>query len=325
MNGFLLATFLLLAVGSTLGSNSNQYSSSYTGCRDTIPSVLKKNGLTKLAALVTEAGLVDTLSGPGPFTLFAPTDEAFAYIDPNTLKIILEDVDLLKDILTYHVVAFEVPPSFLSATQQVYQLPTVQGSAPVRINVYRENGAITFDPVKTVTVNGALVLRKLKACNGYVYVIDKVLNPKDLMAENDELEILKQYGLTTMKMIFDVLGVLPVNIFYLPETIFAPTDAAFAALPPGLLDSLLADKKKLYKFINNHFVSGYHYSRGLETGPILSAFGAVVDVQVSHGKITYGGANVVIPDITNVQGVIHVIDAVLLTDEDYPADQKYSY
>ncbi|XP_046651897.1 transforming growth factor-beta-induced protein ig-h3-like [Daphnia pulicaria] len=326
MNGFLLATFLLLAVGSTLGSNSNQYSSSYTGCRDTIPSVLKKNGLTKLAALVTEAGLADTLSGPGPFTLFAPTDEAFASIDPKTLKIILEDVNLLKDILTYHVVAFEIPPSFLSATQQVYQLPTVQGSAPVRINVYRENGAITFDPVKTVTVNGALVLRKLKACNGYVYVIDKVLNPKDLMPENDEMEIFDRYGLTTIKKIFDVLGAIPsVNIFYRPETIFAPTDAAFAALPPGLLDSLLADKKKLYKFINNQIVSGYHYSRGLETGPILAAFGVVVDVQVSPGKITYGGANVVIPDITNVQGVIHVVDAVLLTDEDFPADQKYSY
>jgi uncharacterized surface protein with fasciclin (FAS1) repeats len=84
----------------------------------------------------------------GPFTLFAPTDEAFASIDPNTLKIILEDVNLLKDILAYHVVAFEIPPSFLSAIKLVYLLPTVQGSVPVRINVYRENGAITFDPVK---------------------------------------------------------------------------------------------------------------------------------------------------------------------------------
>jgi hypothetical protein len=70
-----------------------------------------------------------------------------------------------------------------------------------------------------------------------------------------------------------------------PETIFAPTDAAFAALSPGLLDSLLSDKKKLYKFINNQIVSGYHYSRGLETGPILAAFGVVVDVQVSPGKL----------------------------------------
>jgi transforming growth factor-beta-induced protein len=66
--------------------------------------------------------------------------------------------------------------------------------------------------------------------------------------------------------------------------LFAPTDAAFAALPPGFLDELFADKKKLLTFINTHVVSGYHYSQGLETGPILS-FGAVVDVQVSHGEL----------------------------------------
>ena len=65
-----------------------------------------------------------------------------------------------------------------------------------------------------MTVNGALVLRKLKACNGYVYVIDKVLNPKDLMPENDEMEIFDRYGLTTIKKIFNVLGAIPsVNIF----------------------------------------------------------------------------------------------------------------
>jgi hypothetical protein len=60
----------------------------------------------------------------------------------------LEDVNLLKDILTYHAVAFEIPPSFLSAIKLDYLIPTVQGSVPVRIDVYRENGAITFDPVK---------------------------------------------------------------------------------------------------------------------------------------------------------------------------------
>jgi len=66
---------------------------------------------------------------------------------------------------------------------------------------------------QTVTVNGALVLKALKACNGYVYVIDKVLNPTDLLPENDELEIFERYGLTTMKQIYDIVGFTPVNIF----------------------------------------------------------------------------------------------------------------
>jgi hypothetical protein len=65
-----------------------------------------------------------------------------------------------------------------------------------------------------VTINGALVLTALKACNGYVYVIDKILNPKDLMpSENDELEIINRNDLTIIKRIFDALGFTPVNIF----------------------------------------------------------------------------------------------------------------
>ncbi|XP_046458442.1 transforming growth factor-beta-induced protein ig-h3-like [Daphnia pulex] len=327
MNTFLLVVaVVVLAAGSTLGST--QYSSSYTGntCRDNIPAILKKNGLTQLLDLVTKAGLADTLSDPGPFTVFAPTDEAFASLDPKTLKIISEDVNLLKDILAYHVVDFEISPTFLSTIEQVYQLPTLQGSAPVRINVYREKGAINFDPVKTVTVNGALVLKSLTACNGFVYVIDKVLNPKDLMPENDELEIFRRYGLTTMKRIFDAAGFTPVNIFYRPETIFAPTDAAFAALPPGLLDELLADKKRLYTFVKTLILSGSQYSRGLECGPVLTTSGFTVEVKVTPGGFTFGGANVIIPDITNVQGVIHITDAVVLPDTEYPAvNKKYSY
>jgi hypothetical protein len=67
---------------------------------------------------------------------------------------------------------------------------------------------------QTVTINGALALKSLQACNGLIYVIDKVLNPADLMPENDEMEIFERYGLTTVKRILDVLGAIPsVNIF----------------------------------------------------------------------------------------------------------------
>lgn len=90
----------------------------------------------------------------GPFTVFAPTNEAFASIDPHTLKFILQHVDLLKDILTYHVVAFEISPTFLSSMPRFYQVPTVQGAAPVWINVFREKGSTTLDPVKVITKSG---------------------------------------------------------------------------------------------------------------------------------------------------------------------------
>jgi transforming growth factor-beta-induced protein len=90
----------------------------------------------------------------GSFTVFAPTDEAFASIDSQTLKYILDNVELLKDILTYHVVAFEISPAFLSSIKHVYQFPTVQGAAPIRINVYREQGSITpFDTIKVIKLS----------------------------------------------------------------------------------------------------------------------------------------------------------------------------
>lgn len=65
-----------------------------------------------------------------------------------------------------------------------------------------------------VIINGVLVLKALKACNGYVYVIEKILNPRDLMPENDEFEVFRRNDLKTMKRIFDILNdFLPINIF----------------------------------------------------------------------------------------------------------------
>jgi uncharacterized surface protein with fasciclin (FAS1) repeats len=76
-------------------------------------------------------------------------------IDSQTQqKFILDNVELLKDILTYHVVAFEISPAFLSSIKHVYQFPTVQGAAPIRINVYREQGSITpFDTIKVIKLS----------------------------------------------------------------------------------------------------------------------------------------------------------------------------
>jgi uncharacterized surface protein with fasciclin (FAS1) repeats len=70
-----------------------------------------------------------------------------------------------------------------------------------------------------------------------------------------------------------------------PETIFAPTDAAFSALPAGVLDELLADKKRLHTFINTHILSDNEYSRGLECGPVLTTSGFTVEVKVTPGEL----------------------------------------
>jgi uncharacterized surface protein with fasciclin (FAS1) repeats len=117
-----------------------------------------------LVQAVQAAGLVETLSGEGPFTVFAPTDEAFAQIPQETLQAVLADKEKLTAILTYHVV-----PGRLMAADVVRstQLQTVQGQS---ITVSTEGG---------VRVDDANVIQTdIEADNGVIHVIDKVIMPK---------------------------------------------------------------------------------------------------------------------------------------------------
>jgi uncharacterized surface protein with fasciclin (FAS1) repeats len=102
-----------------------------------------------------------------------------------------------------------------------------------------------------------------------------------------------------------------------PFTVFAPTDAAFAALPKGTVEDLLkpANKAKLTKILTYHVVPGSVVSTSLKSGDVKSVEGSSLKVAVSPGKVTVGGANVVKADIKASNGVIHVIDKVLM-----PAD-----
>ena len=117
-----------------------------------------------LVQAVQAAGLVETLSGEGPFTVFAPTDEAFAQIPQETLQAVLADKEKLTAILTYHVV-----PGKLMAADVVRstQLQTVQGQS---ITVGTEGG---------VRVDNANVIQTdIEADNGVIHVIDQVIMPK---------------------------------------------------------------------------------------------------------------------------------------------------
>lgn len=117
-----------------------------------------------LVQAVQAAGLVETLSGEGPFTVFAPTDEAFAQIPQETLQAVLADKEKLTAILTYHVA-----PGKLMAADVVRstQLQTVQGQS---ITVSTEGG---------VRVDNANVIQTdIEADNGVIHVIDQVIMPK---------------------------------------------------------------------------------------------------------------------------------------------------
>ena len=126
-----------------------------------------------LVTAVKAAGLVDALSGPGPFTVFAPTDEAFAKLPAGTVEALLQDVPKLRSILTYHVVSGNVRAADvakITANGEQPMVPTLQGSS-VKIKM---NGILN----KTPYVNDAKVISTdVEASNGVIHVIDKVILP----------------------------------------------------------------------------------------------------------------------------------------------------
>ncbi|MCX5961617.1 MAG: fasciclin domain-containing protein [Cyanobacteria bacterium] len=134
--------------------------------KNTLVDVASANGSFKtLTAALKAAGLVDTLKGPGPFTVFAPTDAAFAKLPKGTVETLLkpENKAQLVKILTYHVVSGEV----LSTTLKSGKVKTVEGDT---VNVLVQKSGVTINKSKLTAVD-------IKASNGVIHVIDTVLMP----------------------------------------------------------------------------------------------------------------------------------------------------
>jgi uncharacterized surface protein with fasciclin (FAS1) repeats len=116
-----------------------------------------------LVAAVTAAGLADTLSGPGPFTVFAPTDEAFAKLPAGTVDSLLADIPALTKILTYHVVSGKV---MAADVVKLHSATTLQG------------GEVKIDASNGVKINDATVIQAdVAASNGVIHAVDTVLMP----------------------------------------------------------------------------------------------------------------------------------------------------
>ncbi len=132
--------------------------------KDIVDTAVAAGNFKTLAKALTEAGLIDTLKGPGPFTVFAPTDEAFAKLPPGTVEGLLKDKEKLKAVLTYHVVSGKVMAADVS---KMSSAKTVQG-ADVAVKVSGGN----------VTINDAKVIKAdIEAKNGVIHVVDTVLLP----------------------------------------------------------------------------------------------------------------------------------------------------
>jgi uncharacterized surface protein with fasciclin (FAS1) repeats len=258
-----------------------------------------------LLTAVEAAGLVETLQGEGPFTVFAPTDEAFAALPEGTLDSLLADSEALSQVLLYHVVPGEV---MASDVIELDSATTVQG----------EDLAIIVEG-DSVKVNQAEVIATdVAAANGVIHVIDQVVLPPSMTMEQAEkgdiVEVAEAAGdFSTLLTALEAAGLVETLQGDGPFTVFAPTDEAFAALPEGTLDALLADTESLTQVLLYHVVPGAVTADqvvGLDSAQTVE--GGSVSIRVEDGKVFIDDAEVIATDVLASNGVIHVVDKVIV-------------
>lgn len=261
--------------------------------KDIIDTAVAAGGFTKLAAALTSAGLVEALKGPGPFTVFAPDDAAFAAFEaanPGVLAGLSKDA--LTEILTYHVVAGAAVASKDLKDEQVFT--TLSGS-PVLIDT---SAGVKVDDAKVTTAD-------VVASNGVIHVIDHlILPPKDdIVATAIAAGTFTQLAaaLTSADLVTTLQGKGPF-------TVFAPTDAAFAKLPA------VPTGDALKNVLLYHVVAGAVGSGDLVAGPVPTQLtGKSVDVSLTGG-VKINDSKVTAANILAKNGVIHVVDTVLIPE-----------
>jgi len=267
---------------------------------DIVDVVTTEPKTSTLAQLVSRAGLVDVLKG-GTFTVFAPTDAAFGRVDQNTLGSLLTDpTGALADLLKYHVVA----GAYESTDLMNEEVLTSVAGQKIRFNSYTHN--------KVATVNGVKISQAdIKTTNGYIHLIDDVIMPptqtiKDLVAADPDL--------STLLSAVVAAGIADEFIAN-PETLFAPTNAAFAAVDQADLNKLLGDKARLKETLEYHAVPHTLYSVGLYNNEFPKSSDSHEDrlrVEVDANGVEVNNAKVIQADLKATNGVMHKIDKVLI-------------
>lgn len=305
---------------------------------DIVETVTEAGDFTTLLAAVEAADLVEALQGEGPLTLFAPTDEAFAALPAGTIDSLLADPAALESVLLYHVAPGRIVGALIADGKE---MATLEGS----------NVTFTFvDGQKTV--NGAnLSGRGILASNGVIHVIDQVLLPPSMSGEAPAAEeaaadtaageateaaaaeeapsadivdtAVAAGDFSTLVAAVEAAGLVDALKGEGPFTVFAPTDEAFAAVPAATMDALLTDPTgDLTQILLYHVVPEVVLSTDLQEGSVFvpTLQGKSVKIEVKDGAVTVNEANVIAADVMASNGVIHVIDAVILP----PADEAGS-
>jgi len=319
-------------------SMESTFSLTETVALPNIPATAMSTGNhTSLVAALTHANLVGVLSGDGPYTVFAPTDEAFEEIGLNLSEYDTEEENnTLAMILSYHVTTGSTMSSELSDGMEINTL--IQ--EPITVNIYGQ-GAVVLNGEASVTT------ADVETSNGVIHIIDKVLMPPSLTTDTPpvgeicydmdthtvdvtktedtcekswvpSVDIPTTAAATTIhSSLVAALG--KANLVDTlkgegPFTVFAPTDTAFADAGINLDDYDTSEEiSALANILAHHVVGGKVMSSDLSNGLTTTSFsGGLLAFAIVDGNVSVNGANVVFADVPVSNGVIHVIDKVMI-------------
>jgi uncharacterized surface protein with fasciclin (FAS1) repeats len=269
-----------------------------------VATAMDEGEFTTLLAALDTAGLTSTLEGPGTYTVFAPTDDAFAdllmalNIDAATLL----GIENLSDVLLYHV----LDGAYYSGdvvSNAPFSMATLQGS---NVDFTVMEGSAFINGIEIITTD-------ILTTNGVIHVIEEVLLPLD----NIVATATANGSFTTLLAALDEAGLTATLEGAGSFTVFAPTDDAFADLLVALeIDAAtLLAMENLDQILLYHVLSGTYYSTDVVANAPFSMAtleGSNVDFTVMDGVAYINGIEIIVTDILTTNGVIHVISGVLL-------------
>ncbi len=325
---------------------------SYAQSNKTVVDLAVENeNFTTLVTAVKAADLAGTLSGEGPFTVFAPTDAAFSTLPDGLVEALIkpENKEILQKILTYHVVAAKLDASSvvkgIKENKGTLSASTVSGG---KFSAMANMGKVMIKDAQGNVAN--VTATDIMGSNGIIHVIDRVILPADV----NPADLLKKKTMSTttmstsfpsppagptiaaiasgndnFKTLTAALGAVGlVETFDSPGeyTVFAPTDAAFGALPDGTVTELVTNQKDVLKGILTYHVvpapisatklvaaikanKNYYMMQTLGGQTLVATMkgGNVQLVDAAGNRST-----VVVPDVEASNGIIHGIDAVVM-------------
>lgn len=275
--------------------------------------------LSFFRGLITVAGLEEAIATGSDITFFAPTDAAFAALPDDLIVAMTTDPNVAFEALRIHVAEGKL------SLDDLVSLGSVQTAAGLLLPIAEQGGAVSVD-------NGAVVDGDLESTNGIVHTIDTTLGLDDhsgdpaVPTDTTEPTEPPPPAQPISQLLIDrpdlgtfvgALGPVSGSLFAEDDgsgfTVFAPTDTAFGALPAGSVDLLLATNPKLVELLGYHVVAGTFLAGDLSDGQVLTTrSGAELPVSVFNDAITVGEATISESDLTGANGVIHIVDGVLL-------------